>query len=161
MANPHPAAAACWARFLAAANLEGGRYTVASFGDSAALADELLALVLSGRKRATASLARDYRRTDSQPFPTVGDYIVWLDGSGRPRCITRTTSVTVRSLAEVDEQFAWDEGEGDRTRAWWLAAHRNYFTRQAEREGFAMHDDIETVFERFGLVWVACDSAGS
>jgi len=151
----NPAAAAYWARFARETRLENGRYVVASFGDRAALADELLGLVLAGRKRATASLALDYQRADSDPFPAVGDYVVWLDGSGCPRCITRTTSVAVKPLLQVDASFAWDEGEGDRTRAWWLAAHRRYFARQAERHGFTMHDDIATVFERFELVWVA------
>jgi uncharacterized protein YhfF len=149
----NPAAAAYWARFIGKTrlDLENGRYVVATFGDSAALADELLGLVLAGPKRASASLALDYQRADSDPFPAVGDYVVWLDGSGRPRCITRTSSVEVKPLLQVDEAFAWDEDEGDRTRAWWLAVHRRYFARQAERQGFFMHDDIATVFERF---WV-------
>jgi uncharacterized protein YhfF len=151
----NPAAEAYWVRFARERNLAEAHYVVASFGDSAAMADELLALVLSGRKRATASLVRDYQRAGSHPFPTVGEYIVWLDGSGCPSCITQTTSVEVKPLSQVDVRFACDEGEGDRSRAWWLNAHRNYFARQAAREGFAMHDDIETVFERFDLIWVA------
>src|SRR5262249_50869037 len=105
MANP--AAAAVWASFAQARNLAHASYIVASFGDSAALADELLELVLSGRKRATASLVRDYQRAGSHPFPSVGEYIVWLDGSGRPRCITQTTSVEVKPLSQVDAEFAW------------------------------------------------------
>jgi uncharacterized protein YhfF len=152
-AMDNAAAAAYWAHFARATNLQGARYTIASFGDSPAMAEELLALVLSGRKRATASLARDYQRMHSQAFPSVGEYIVWLAGSGRPRCITQTISVSVKPLSQVDDQFAWDEGEGDRSRAWWLTAHRAYFARQAEREGFPLHDAIETVFERFVLVW--------
>ena len=31
--------------------------------------------------------------------------------------------------------------------------HTNFFTRQAEAEGFDFHPDIETVFERFKIVW--------
>ena len=46
-----------------------------------------------------------------------------------------------------------NEGEGDRTRDWWLDAHRRYFSRQADREGFEFDDDIATVFERFEIVW--------
>ena len=65
----------------------------------------------------------------------------------------RTTEITVKPLADVDDAFAWDEGEGDRTRAWWLSAHRSYFSAQAQREGFEMYDTIETVFERFEIVW--------
>ncbi|HYZ43174.1 MAG TPA: ASCH domain-containing protein, partial [Stellaceae bacterium] len=56
-------------------------------------------------------------------------------------------------LSQVDEAYTWDEGEGDRTRDWWLAAHRRYFTRQASRDGFKFDDDILTVFERFEVVW--------
>ena len=58
-------------------------------------------------------------------------------------------------VALFDEQFARDEGEGERTRDWWLAAHRRFFSRRAEEEGFRMHDGIETVFERFEVVWPA------
>jgi len=76
-----------------------------------------------------------------------------LDGEGHPRFIWRTTEVTIKRLSEVDEAFAWDEGEGDRTRLWWLDAHRRYFARQASREGFELNDEILTVFERFEVVW--------
>ena len=83
----------------------------------------------------------------------VGDYVVVVDGAGTPRCIWRSTDIEIKPLISVDDQFAWDEGEGDRSRDWWLDAHRWFFQRQAEREGFSMHDDIETVFERFEIVW--------
>jgi uncharacterized protein YhfF len=135
------------------ARVEIGAYVVASFGDDPAMADELLALVLKGQKRATTSLVREYAAAGSDPFPSVGEYIVWLDGAGFPRCITRTTEVEVKPLSQVDEQFAWDEGEGERTRAWWLSAHKRYFARRAERDRFVMHDDMEAVFERFEVVW--------
>ena len=42
---------------------------------------------------------------------------------------------------------------GDRTRDWWLHAHRPYFARQARRERFELDDDILMVFERFEVVW--------
>ena len=120
-------------------------------GDSPELADDLLDLMLKGRKRATASLARDYE--GEEPLPKVGDHVVVVDGAGAPRCIWRTTEVTIKPLEEVDDAFAWDEGEGDRSRAFWLDAHRRCFARQAAREGFTMHDRMPTVFERFALVW--------
>ena len=136
-------------------------YAVVAFGDSEAMADELLELVLAGIKRATASLARDYG-PGREPMPAAGDYVVVVDGRGKPRCVWRTTEVTVGPLSAVDEDFAWDEGEGDRSRADWLASHRDYFARQAAREGFAVSDDIATVFERFTIVWprLFADGAG-
>jgi uncharacterized protein YhfF len=144
---------AFWEAYNKQAGIETNSYVVASFGDGPAMADELLALVLKGQKRATTSLVRDYAAADSDPFPSVGEYIVWLDGAGLPRCITRTTQVEVKPLSHVDEQFAWDEGEGDRTRGWWLNAHKRYYARLGERDRITMHDDMEAVFERFVLVW--------
>lgn len=76
-----------------------------------------------------------------------------VDGEGTPQCIWQTTSVEVKPLETVDESFAWDEGEGDRSREGWLKAHFAYFSKQAERDGFVMNASISTVFERFTVVW--------
>jgi uncharacterized protein YhfF len=137
---------------------------VGSFGDSPEMATELADLVVAGIKRATASfalraslaasppsLARDYG--EGEPTPRPGDFVIMLDGKGGPRIIWRTTEVTIKPLSQVDEAFAWDEGEGERTRVWWLDDHCRYFARQASREGFELSDDILTVFERFEVVW--------
>ena len=86
-------------------------------------------------------------------MPQPGDFVIMRNGVGRPRYICRTTEVTIKPLSEVDEASAWDEGERNRTRDWWLDAHRRYFARQATREGFEMDDEILAVFERFEVVW--------
>ena len=44
-------------------------------------------------------------------------------------------------------------GEGDRTRADWLAEHSRCFGRQAEREGFVFDVRMPVVIERFRAVW--------
>jgi uncharacterized protein YhfF len=116
------------------------------------MATGLADLVVAGIKRATASLARDYGE-GREAIPRPGDFVMMRDGKGRPRFIWRTTEVTIKPLSQVDDAFAWDEGEGDRTRNWWLAAHRRYFGGQANREGFEFDDEVLTVFERFEVVW--------
>jgi uncharacterized protein YhfF len=157
VAERTPAIAEFWAGFAAASGIGHDRYDVVTMGDSPALADALLALMLAGTKRATASLDRDYG-AGRAPRPAEGDHVVVLDGAGAPRCIWRTTEVAVKPLGAVDDAFAWDEGEGDRSRAAWLDGHRRYFARQAAREGFVMTDDEPTVFERFRLVWPRPDA---
>jgi len=139
-----------WQDFVRHAGLGAADYQVVAFGDNSGMATELAALVVAGTKRATASLIRDY--ADGR-LPGVGDFVVVVDGAGAPRCIWRTVEIEIKPLDAVDARFAWDEGEGDRTLDWWLAAHRRYFARQAARDGFEMHDVIETVFERFTVVW--------
>jgi uncharacterized protein YhfF len=56
-------------------------------------------------------------------------------------------------LRRVDAQFAWDEGEYDRTLESWLEGHRRYFGRECERIGIEFSDDVEIFFERFRVVW--------
>jgi uncharacterized protein YhfF len=141
-----------WAAYRSASGLDHDRYDVVAFGDNPRMADELANLVLHGSKRATAGLLRDIG-PGGETMPAVGEHVVLVDGMGRPRCIWRTTDVAVKPLIEVDDSFAWDEGEGDRTRDDWLRGHRRYFSRQAVRRGFDFHDRIETVFERFTIVW--------
>jgi uncharacterized protein YhfF len=128
--------------------------TVERFGDSAGLADELLGLVLAGTKRATAGLVADFA-ADGEPLPRIGGHWIVCDGAGHPRAVLRTTELRLGPLAGVDDAFAWDEGEGDRTRASWLADHLAYFTRTQRARGSDWSDDLEVVFERFSVVWPA------
>jgi uncharacterized protein YhfF len=150
-AGKTPEIEAFWQAFARRSGITAD-YQVVAFGDSPAMSTELAELVIAGTKRATASLARDYA-DGSLPMPAVGDLVVVVDGAGAPRCIWRTTEIEVKPLGAVDAQFAWDEGEGDRTLAWWLPAHRRYYARQAARDGFVIDDTITTVFERFAVVW--------
>ncbi len=149
-----PRTEAFWQHFCRQSATAHGGYDVVGFGDSPAMMDELGALVVSGRKRATAGLLRDFILAET-PVPAAGDFVVVVQSDGEPLCIYQSTDVRIGPLSSVDAQFAWDEGEGDRSRDWWLAAHRDFFQRQAAVEDFAFHDDIETVFERFRVVWPA------
>lgn len=115
-----------------------------SFGDSPALADELLALVLAGTKRATCeSLAS----CQANIMPRAGEVSVILDGAGKPVCAIETTDVAIMRFTEVDQAFAFEEGEDDRTLESWRAAHRGYFGRQG-----TFSEDMQVVCERFKLL---------
>ena len=117
-----------------------------AFGDGPALADELLELVLAGVKTATCS-------TEDEPnTSTPGERWIVLDGSGTPRCVIETLEVTYRRFGEVDATFAYEEGEGDRSLAWWRQAHRNYFGRLGK-----FSEDMMLMCERFRLVEVLAE----
>jgi uncharacterized protein YhfF len=79
-------------------------------------------------------------------------YSIALDGRCMPRALLRTTEVRIGPLSSVDEQFAWDEGEGDRTRTSWLHDHHAFFERHLPTVGLEFSPDMPTVFERFELV---------
>ncbi|MEA1619488.1 ASCH domain-containing protein [Erythrobacter sp. T5W1-R] len=115
-----------------------------AFGDSPELADELLNLILAGRKRATCwSAAADAEGGQ------VGAQWVAEDGKGRPRAILETVEIRRIRFKEVDEDFAAAEGEGDLSLGYWRSAHQSYFERNG---GF----DPEMLLwcERFRLVSV-------
>lgn len=112
------------------------------------LADELIDLVLIGRKRATAGSVGSYER-EGVALPAVGDEWIAADGRGVPRALIRTVEIRIGSLSSVDDAFAWDEGEGDRSRGDWLRAHTAFFERYHRALDIPFHPDIEVVFERF------------
>ena len=125
---------------------------VVCFGSTPAFADEILGFIVGGAKRATATLVAGYLAS-GDPFPPLGAYWVCCDGSGRPRAVLRTTELRLGPFHSVDTQFAWDEGEHDRTLQTWLDGHRQAYERQCARIGIEFAEDLEVCFERFTLVW--------
>ncbi|GHG51998.1 hypothetical protein GCM10011331_16230 [Flavimobilis marinus] len=123
-------------------------YTVETFGDSAELADALLAVVLSGRKRATAELAGEF-----DELPRIGSHWIACDGRGAPRIVLRSTELRLARFDDVDAAFAYDEGEDDRTLASWRTEHRRYWERTCAARGATWSPDDEIVLERFTVVW--------
>jgi uncharacterized protein YhfF len=123
-------------------------YDAFVFGDSPGMADELAALVASGRKRATTSLLAEYE-AEGEPLPRVGAYSVVLDGRGEPVCMIRTSEVAVRAFRDVDEAFAHDEVEGDLSLGYWREAHRSFFSRSLPH----FSEDSPVVCERFELAY--------
>jgi uncharacterized protein YhfF len=88
-----------------------------------------------------------------EPLPRAGDRCVVPGGDGRPLAVVRTTDVRAGPLPSADDRFAQDQGEGDRTRAWWLDAHTRFSSRQCTAMGLTFSGAIGVVFERFDLVW--------
>jgi uncharacterized protein YhfF len=96
-----------------------------SFGDHPALADELVGLVLEGKKTATCWAVREGLKGAA-----VGKAMVALDGKNRARAVLETIELARRRFDQVDEAFAYPEGEGDRSLAHWRKAHQRYFSRR-------------------------------
>jgi uncharacterized protein YhfF len=113
-----------------------------AFGDIPALQDELLELVLIGKKTATCWAA-----SEGDKGAAVGKRWIVKDGQGRLSAILETVELTRRQFGEVDAAFAHDEGEGNRSLHDWRQAHTAYFTRRGE-----FLPDMELYCERFRLI---------
>ena len=156
MSIPMPFAA-FWAQAVTSVpRLRAERFCEAfCFGDSEALADELAALVLQGRKRATASLVWRFE-TQAQPLPRPGDLCIVKSWAGQPLCVIETTRVDVLPFDQVRAEFASEEGEDDGGLASWRRNHEAFFGRECARLGRAPGPDMPVVCERFRVVYAAC-----
>ena len=127
-------------------------YQVWYFGNTSEMAKELVALVLQGKKTATASLFWEYenKREDE---PIVDGYSVVTDFEGTPVCILRTTELRVLPFNEVDEQFAFDEGEGDRTLEYWRRVHRKFFSEYCRESGVEFEESMLVSCKRFNKLF--------
>ena len=119
---------------------------------------ELVALVLQGTKTATAGLRLEYE-LDGDAVPQPGDREVVIDADDRYVGVIETTECRILRMAEVDDQFARDEGEGFADAADWRVAHERfwngYLDDLRERLGDAswrLTDDTPIVCQRFRLV---------
>ena len=144
---------AFWSDFCHQASIDVATpYQAWFFGDSPQLAHELAELVIHGPKRATAGLAASFEKIP-HAAPVTGGYSVVTEFDGTPRAVIRTVRLETRPFRQVDAQFAWDEGEGDRTLTDWMDGHRRYFTRECERLGCAFSEDAAVMLERFELLY--------
>lgn len=110
--------------------------------------DELVQLVLEGKKTATAGLRLWYEQ-DQQELPGEGSYSVVLDSKDHAVCVIRTTKVSVVPFCEVNENQAWKEGEGDRSLAYWRKVHEAFFSEELSAVGLTFDAGMDVVCEEF------------
>ncbi len=122
------------------------------FCDNEESANELGGLVLEGIKTATCSLAWAYE-AEGERIPEAGDLSVITNWDGDPLCVIETTEVEIKPFNQVDEQFAYDEGEGDRSLAFWRNAHLSFFSRECDTIGREVDETMPVVCERFRVVF--------
>lgn len=111
------------------------------FGSSH-LEERLAGLIIAGRKRATV-----WNGLDENPTSPGMHWVV--TAIGRPVAIIETLSVGQCRFDEIDADFAYEEGEGDRSLAYWQAVHQAFF----EKEG-SFAPDMILWWEKFRLLEV-------
>lgn len=129
---------------------ESTPYEAWAFGDAP---DTLVRLVLEGMKVATASAYDLYALDESEPMPKVGDYSVILDSQDNAVCIIKTIKLDVVPFNQVTSGFAFMEGEGDRSLAYWRRVHKEFFTKELKEYGLEFSEDMKVLCEEFKLLY--------
>lgn len=115
-------------------------------------ATSIAALVVDGVKTATGSLLWVFE-AENNSVPSVGEYNIITDSENKPVCVIQTISLSVVPFDEVDVQFAFDCGEGDRTLESWREMYWEYI--QSECQRIEKTPDMKTplVCEYFKVVY--------
>ena len=113
-------------------------------------ANHLLALVLSGKKQATASSLLVYN--NDIIMPKVGDYSIVCDWEGNPHCIIETTNITILPYKEITYDICKREGEDDTLESW-QENHKRFFTVEGKEMGYSFSEEMPVVFEDFKVVF--------
>ncbi|CEO40951.1 ASCH domain-containing protein [Photobacterium kishitanii] len=109
-------------------------------------------LILIGQKVATCSLNVWYESGEEQ-MPAIGHLQVVVDWNGKPICIIETDSVEMCKYSDVTAEFAYAEGEGDRSLEWWQKTHWDYFAKECEELSIRPNESMMLVLERFHVVY--------
>ena len=117
------------------------------FGSAGEMRDRLVGLVLHGNKRATAGLLREYE-DEGEPIEHVGELLAMTDNQGNHVGTLQITRVEVLRFADVPDEFALAEAEGDVNAADFRASHLRFWNSQAE----VVTDDTQVVTLYFDLL---------
>ena len=114
-----------------------------AFGNTPEMNDELLDLVLKGKKTATSWAAKWGREDGGQ----IGERSFILDSKGNKRVIIETVEVIKKPFLQVDESFARAECEGDLSLDYWRIEHERFFRSEG-----TFKPDMEVYCERFKVI---------
>jgi uncharacterized protein YhfF/predicted acetyltransferase len=101
------------------------------FGTPGKSRENLVNFIINGNKRATAGLAADYEK-EGEEVEFVGECLSMVNTDGNHVATLQVTRVDISRFADVPDEFALAEAEGDLNAADFRASHMEYWTKAGE-----------------------------
>ena len=101
------------------------------FGSPGKSRETIVNFVVRGNKRATAGMAAEYE-TEGEEVEYIGECLAMLDNDSRHIATLQVTRVDISRFADVPDEFALAEAEGDLNAADFRASHFDFWTRAGE-----------------------------
>jgi uncharacterized protein YhfF len=118
------------------------------FGNPGESREKLISLILDGNKRATAgTLEWDYV-AENEPIESVGEKLAVIDNEGRHVATIQATRVEVSRFADVPDEFALAEAEGDLSGDDFRESHFGFWSKL----GLPITDETQIVLVYFDLI---------
>lgn len=114
-------------------------------------ANELLRLVLEGRKRATSSSLWGYE-LEGDKVPEKGEMSIVTNWDGEPQCVIETTDVTIIPFKDITFDICSREGEDDNLQSW-QEGHREFFKEEGKELGYEFSEDMPVIFQDFRVIY--------
>ncbi|MDY2632106.1 MAG: ASCH domain-containing protein [Clostridium sp.] len=142
-----------WSRFLEEKGYDDSKKYLEAFHFELTedLANELLSLVLEGKKKATSSSFKAYEKEGSN-LPKIGDLSIVTDWDGNPRCIIETKNITIIPFKDITYDICSREGEDDSLESW-REGHIRFFSNEGKEIGYEFTEDMLVVFEDFEVIY--------
>jgi uncharacterized protein YhfF len=118
------------------------------FGSPGEMRERLNGLVLDANKRATAGLLEFDYEAEGEPLEHVGEKLALLDSAGNQVATLQITRAEVLRFADVSDEFAIAEGEGDFTGD----EFRVGYLRTWNEMGYEVDDDTLVTCVYFDLI---------
>lgn len=115
-------------------------------------ADECADLVVRKIKQATSPSLWWFEK-NNESLPKKGDIAIVTNWEGEPKAIIKTTKIEIVKFKDITEQYAYIEGEGDKSLAYWKKVHWDYYKKEMIEHNETPSEDMEIVCEYFETIW--------
>ena len=138
-----------WKRFLIENNLPKDTkcFEAFKFGSTDKQADELLNLVLQGKKIATTS-----PYFEDEAYSHKGEYSIVLDSKNIPRCVIQTTRGRIMMFKDMTYDVCKLEGE-DEVLETWIENHVAFLKEEYDERNLDFNFNVPIYFEEFKVVY--------
>ena len=128
------------------------RYKVRSYGNSAAMANIIIPLILSGEKTGTFALESEFEHAP-QERPQVGDLYVVTEFQGPPVLLYRVTEIQCVPFSGIDHDHVQVEGPNARQVEVWRKIHWDYWGGILRAKGREPSMEMPVIFQRFEVIF--------
>ena len=130
-------------------NITGSYY----FCDTQKDADECADLVIKGIKQATSTSVW-WLKKNNAAMPKVGDLNIVTDWNGHPKAIVEVTKVEQIKFKDITPEYAFIEGEGDKSLSYWKKVHWEYYSREMSPYNVTPDENMIIICEYFRTIHI-------
>ena len=122
------------------------------FCDNKKDADECAELVKGNIKQATSPSLWWFEKNE-EDLPKIGDIAIVTNWNNEPKAIIKTKKVEIVTFKNITAEYAFIEGEGNKSLEYWKKIHWKYYIKEMEKYGEKPNEDMKIVCEYFETIW--------